>query len=578
MEELTLLFRHLPAELSVDERKDLLHYLGASRVKVMGKSGAMKNTAFAVFGNKEQATQVLKQLHQVEFLGSRLVVEFAKTQLPSGDSLTTQKGLSKENGTDDEDSTKAKREKEIQQQLEPREIKFDKTFATWGLKYPRRPELRYSYPPPTQSILTNILNALAAVPKFYVQVLHLMNKMDLPAPFGAVTPSPPIHPDIREPSQPDNVDALEMDISSETESELESGEENEKEPRQKKERLSKRPQKKHLKTRAVKKPRLSDLQDSGVPVSSFTETLPVSQVFEQVIEAPAGSKKIELKLPSSLVSAAVPKHVQGQMQQFNPYSTYPQFTQSHTMPGFVYPHTGASMASKQHQQLLPVAQTQVSTTTLPVPLQRQHPVPPPPPAFQEQQHVLAPPVTADVETAGDSEGNSSNISITFYLSSETGGFGILQPLPKEQRMEEEEGSADKEWSKSDFISSSELKRLKLSSSERKELSVFKNYNEGEPSCRLYLKNLARNVTEEDIHWIYGRYVDWENELETNIFDIKLMKEGRMKGQAFVTLPNEKCAVKAVRDTNGLLLKDKPMVVQFARSAKVKSDEGAKKIK
>lgn len=44
------------------------------------------------------------------------------------------------------------------------------------------------------------------------------------------------------------------------------------------------------------------------------------------------------------------------------------------------------------------------------------------------------------------------------------------------------------------------------------------------------------------------------------FDIVLMKEGRMKGQAFVGLPSEKSAEKALRDTNGYVLFDKPLVV------------------
>jgi len=37
------------------------------------------------------------------------------------------------------------------------------------------------------------MNALIAVPRFYIQVLHLMNKMNLPPPFGAVTETPPLH-------------------------------------------------------------------------------------------------------------------------------------------------------------------------------------------------------------------------------------------------------------------------------------------------------------------------------------------------------------------------------------------------
>ena len=43
----------------------------------------------------------------------------------------------------------------------------------------------------------------------------------------------------------------------------------------------------------------------------------------------------------------------------------------------------------------------------------------------------------------------------------------------------------------------------------------------------------------------------------------------MKGQAFITLQNVKQAEKALKETNGYILKDKPLVVQFARSAKAK---------
>ena len=90
--------------------------------------------------------------------------------------------------------------------------------------------------------------------------------------------------------------------------------------------------------------------------------------------------------------------------------------------------------------------------------------------------------------------------------------------------------------------------------------------------RLYIKNLAKVVTNKDLHYIFGRYVDWDREEHKLMFDIRLMQEGRMKGQAFITLPTEKDAKDALRDTNGYVLKDKPMVVQFARSAKPKEDD------
>ena len=53
------------------------------------------------------------------------------------------------------------------------------------------------------------------------------------------------------------------------------------------------------------------------------------------------------------------------------------------------------------------------------------------------------------------------------------------------------------------------------------------------------------------------------------FDIRLMTEGRMKGQAFIALPSSARAEKALAETNGLMMQGKPMVIQFARSAQSK---------
>lgn len=38
------------------------------------------------------------------------------------------------------------------------------------------------------------------------------------------------------------------------------------------------------------------------------------------------------------------------------------------------------------------------------------------------------------------------------------------------------------------------------------LPVFKNYAKGAPTSRLYIKNLAKTVTEDDLKYIYNRYL------------------------------------------------------------------------
>ncbi|KDO35969.1 hypothetical protein CISIN_1g036790mg, partial [Citrus sinensis] len=71
-----------------------------------------------------------------------------------------------------------------------------------GVDYPFPPHLEYAYPPVDGNILTNIVNALIAVPRFYTQVLHLMNKMNIPAPFRMALPTPPLPPPVPAASAP----------------------------------------------------------------------------------------------------------------------------------------------------------------------------------------------------------------------------------------------------------------------------------------------------------------------------------------------------------------------------------------
>jgi U11/U12 small nuclear ribonucleoprotein 65 kDa protein len=97
--------------------------------------------------------------------------------------------------------------------------------------------------------------------------------------------------------------------------------------------------------------------------------------------------------------------------------------------------------------------------------------------------------------------------------------------------------------------------------------LYKNYQRGAPSQRLYIKNLNnKHVDERILHSIYDRYSD-----ESFPIDIRLLRDGKMKGQAFISLPNEDIALRALNDTNGYVLYEKPMIVQFARSAKPKDN-------
>ncbi|XP_061714784.1 RNA-binding region-containing protein 3 [Cydia pomonella] len=149
-------------------------------------------------------------------------------------------------------------------------------------------------------------------------------------------------------------------------------------------------------------------------------------------------------------------------------------------------------------------------------------------------------------------------------SEETEVVGELGKFQKEDEPVQEEPPTEEPDLPT--ITKNELLRNRISRSDMKVMKVFKNYHPGQPSMRLYIKNLAKSVTEQELKRIYRRYIEGVSEEEQIGFDVRVMQEGRMKGQAFVTFPFERMAEKALNETNGYMLKEKPMVVQFARAA------------
>ncbi|XP_029314172.1 LOW QUALITY PROTEIN: RNA-binding region-containing protein 3 [Cottoperca gobio] len=485
----TLLIRHLPAELNQVEKEDLLKYFGAEAVRVFSKTGRLKHAAFATFRSDKSAAKALHRLHQLEILDHTLVAEFAKGQ----DHVTVLKDPLVS------DSGKRVRKEQKKQETKLPNIPLIETgiAPSLGLKFQLNPTLKYLYPPPSNGILTNITHALISVPKFYVQVLHLMNKMNLPCPFGPITARPPmfelLHPAPPFPMPPPfppeypPLPEEEMEMSSGEESEYESGDDEDKERIVRLMGLVNQACKRPLRPKTSskrKKPKIKDLLYAPKPDSQSAPVLQPSDVFEQ--PHPAGQKKIEFHISVPEVKAMEEESGPGQ------------------------PDEGREVDERE----------------------------------------LDPSSSQDV--------------------AEAEGFGKLYPSAQAAQQQEEHSDGEQDLP-SDVISRKELEKGRLSRDEIKRMSVFKNYEPGEPTCRLYVKNIAKQVEEKDLKYIYGRYVDPLSEAERNMFDIVLMKEGRMKGQAFVGLPSEQSAEKALRETNGYVLYDKPLVVQFARSARPKED-------
>lgn len=91
---------------------------------------------------------------------------------------------------------------------------------------------------------------------------------------------------------------------------------------------------------------------------------------------------------------------------------------------------------------------------------------------------------------------------------------------------------------------------------------------GEPCNVLYIRNLPRDVTKEELVDLFGRY-----ESEGNEFVYALLT-GRMKGQAFITLRNNSFFLLQLANTDlantvreklhGFIFRGKPVLIQFKR--------------
>ncbi|KNA24518.1 hypothetical protein SOVF_015240 [Spinacia oleracea] len=184
----TLLIRHLPEAIPFDTLSRLLSHYGAVSVRPC-TAGRLKNCAFVDFKDEIAASQAQRQLNGLRFLGKVLSVE--KSSMPSEDNKHVggefEKNTQKPVNMDNLQSRDAQQVPNSASQLAAESIS-----EKLGVNYPFPPHLEYAYPPPDGNILTNILNALIAVPRFYTQVLHLMNKMNIPAPFRMALPTPPL--------------------------------------------------------------------------------------------------------------------------------------------------------------------------------------------------------------------------------------------------------------------------------------------------------------------------------------------------------------------------------------------------
>lgn len=187
----TLIIRHLPEAIPFDTLSRLFAHYGALSLRPF-TAGRLKNCAFADFKDEVAASHAQRQLNGLRFLGKVLSVEKS----------TCEDIKHKNKNVEGESQKNTSKNKDMQQASStPTLFPSEPIAHKLGINYPFPPHLEYAYPPPDGNILTNILNALIAVPRFYTQVLHLMNKMNIPAPFRMALPTPPL-PSVPAPPPP----------------------------------------------------------------------------------------------------------------------------------------------------------------------------------------------------------------------------------------------------------------------------------------------------------------------------------------------------------------------------------------
>lgn len=492
----TLQIKNFPPELTDAEKEEFLLHFGAANVRIITSKTKRNSVSYARFKSKEVARNVMCSLHQIRVLNHYLSVKYAEHggmgESPSEPKCASSAVLGITTSTEDENK---KHFKSFVNRMH--------AFNRWvGFNQPTPSHLKYSYPGPNRATINNIAHALASVPKFYTQVLHLMNRMNFPPPFAneapppvnlhqpppsvnnqvpSVLPQPPLPPKLR---------------GSDEESEMESDPES---PTRPKEIIPniKRPQKQSIiPGKIVKRPKLTIQPINDAKIIHNIEMAQKQQqqstistkddVFEHVDAIQPSIKRIELKLTTDNL-AKLAKAKQPEMKQ------------------------------------------QVKDEKPPSPLPPAKPL-------------------VDLQLTTDSLDKMAQVM--------------------EANMEEEEALVNMEELMDDEAEAEE-ELVKLTPEEIAGLAVFRNYQAGAPTAKLYIKNISKTVDTDRLDRLYRRFnvnparadVDID---EDPTFDVRLMQEGRMKGQAFITFCSAVAAETALIETNGIVLDDKPLVVVFGK--------------
>lgn len=493
VDEHCIIVRNFPLSYTERDIHDFLRMFDASNVSVF----IAHRTAVVEFESIDHARDILTLLHQEVVDESRLFVEYAPknrshiSTLSSDTNNSSQPQSSSINGASDD--INGIRIIEALKRLYA-------TAENLNINQPPPTHLCYEYPKVNRDIIDAICIALECIPKFYIQVLHLMNRLNLDPPFmpgdknlAYASSSNPVQY-ITISTQTDEL-MWQQTIRSKRklvesdESEMES----------------------HLSD--------GDLDNAGY--------LNISQ-----------SKRKKSRLKNTLTDLNKQELVEQKQRKF-------------------------FKMQRIQKQLDSVGKSTTAQTNIPPKIGD---------AFESQRLKV------------------SNIKIVLpeQLNVTSKDATLNEPINMNEgsAVEHTENSMAKtDLHESSLWTDAQIKENQIPTDQLKVHPIFHNYFPGEISNRLYVKNIAKEVTEADLRAIYDRYLEINCNGRGNIrsIDIRLMTSGRMKGQAFITFngPYLSCDVdnessnnsshkyqiieEALRETNGLILRGKPLVVVYGKT-------------
>lgn len=493
IDESCLIVRNFPVSYTEKDIYEFLQMFDAKQLSIF----IAHRLAVVEFDNKNHARDILLLLHQEILDENRLFVEYApKNRQKMCFNLMTNESSSSsqhQHHSNAFDKTIDETSLSIADGLK----RLYATAENLNINQPPPPYLRYEYPKVNRDIIDAIAIGLECIPKFYVQVLHLMNRMNLEPPF--------VPGDKRLNYESASGKTKCATISTQTDDTM-------------------------WQHTLRSKRKLIESDESELESNTSSDSDAVLNAVKR--------KRKRFNAKETPKNYKVESVLLENLRQKQRKSLKMQQLQNQTKSN-VDKQTSSIAHTHRVSEAFEAAEIKTSTIKIRMPNQLDA-LPTDGPNFK----------CTDDENA---QAMAANISVN-----------------------EEHSTA--------LWNDSKLNENRIPSDQLKVYPMFQNYAPGDISNRLYIKNIAKEVTESDLKAIYERYLAVNCGGNGNIqsIDIRLMTTGRMKGQAFINFegPYLNCDVddeatqdlpikyrmieKALNETNGLILKGKPLVVVYGK--------------